>query len=228
MQGLLEGHFDFEAESIQFDDFERGKGQVGGHEQNRAPAGMRHCDKAHQDPGRPPEEIGGGVPKDHVGLPVDWARGLDEISVLGQERGDRDLATVLPRSPPGPSPLRRRLGRHVRHTVAFDARHQMVALFQEPTDHPTRGIIGIGQEVKRLMHPQPIQEMNHFIQECALITIGQDQALVDAAGQREGATRRPHPCEDGDRLTGVPEDILRLGVRVGCLVQLFDGRHFPP
>ena len=70
--------------------------------------------------------------------------------------------------------------------------------------------------------------MNHFIQECALITIGQDQALVDAAGQREGATRRPHPCEDGDRLTGVPEDLLRLGIRVGCLVQLFDGRHFPP
>ena len=70
--------------------------------------------------------------------------------------------------------------------------------------------------------------MNHFIQECALIPIGQDQALMDAAGQREGATRRPYPCEDGDRLTGVPEDILRLGVRVGGLVQLFDGRHFPP
>jgi len=70
--------------------------------------------------------------------------------------------------------------------------------------------------------------MNHFIQEGTLIPIGQDQALVDAASQREGATRYPHLCEDGDRLTGVPEDILRFGVRVGCLVQLFDGWHFPP
>ena len=60
-----------------------------------------------------------------------------------------------------------------------------------------------------------------------MIPIGQDQALVDAAGQREGPTRRPYLCEDGDRLTGVPEDILRFGVRVGGLVQLFDSRHFP-
>ena len=85
MQGLLEGHFDFKAEAIQFDDVERRKGQIGGHEQDCAPARMRHRDKAHQDPGRPPEEIGGGVPKGDVGLPVDGAGRLDEISVLRQQ-----------------------------------------------------------------------------------------------------------------------------------------------
>ena len=113
-----------------------GEGSVGGHEQDRAPAGVRHRNEAHQDPGCTPEEIGGGVPKGHVGLPIDGAGGLGEISVGGQKRGDLDLASVLPRSTPRPATLGGRLGRHVRHTVAFDSRHQMVALFQKPTAPP--------------------------------------------------------------------------------------------
>lgn len=58
-----------------------------------------------------------------------------------------------------------------------------------------------------------------------MVAIGKDRALVDATGQRQGEYAGQGLGEYGDRLAGVAEDVLRLGVGLGLLMEFLDSGH---
>jgi len=52
----------------------------------------------------------------------------------------------------------------------------MVVLDQQFFDDFSAGVIGIGDEIKRLIKPQGVDEDYHFIQQCFRIPIGKPPA----------------------------------------------------
>ena len=58
-----------------------------------------------------------------------------------------------------------------------------------------------------------------------MVAVGKDRTLVDATGQRQGEHARQGLGEYGDRLAGVAEDVLRLGIGLGLLMEFLDSGH---
>ncbi len=58
-----------------------------------------------------------------------------------------------------------------------------------------------------------------------MVAVGKDRALVDATSQRQGEYAGQGLGEYGDGLAGVAEDVLRLGVGLGLLMEFLDSGH---
>ena len=100
--------------------------------------------------------------------------------------------------------------------------HASLTRRKEP--HPNDfacGVIGVGHEEERLGHVKRVEQHDHFVQQRSLVAIGEDQTFVDATGQRNGEDAGCGLDQDGDCLTGMAEDVLRLGVGLGLLMKLF-------
>jgi len=108
MEGLFEGHFDLESQSIDADDVQGGQGQVSAHQQDGAGLRMEYHNEADEDADGPPQQIGGPEAEDHVLLGIDGAGCLLELAGIFEEGGDSDLLAVLGRSALGPRPVLRR------------------------------------------------------------------------------------------------------------------------
>jgi hypothetical protein len=58
-----------------------------------------------------------------------------------------------------------------------------------------------------------------------VVAVGKDRTLMDATGQRQGEYAGQGLGEHGDGLAGVAEDVLRLGVGLGWLMEFLDSGH---
>ena len=76
----------------------------------------------------------------------------------------------------------------------------MVALFEQSVHHLACGVVGIRHEVERACDPQGLDQVQHFVEQRALVTIGPHQALVDTDGERDSEDARSRVDEQGDRL----------------------------
>ena len=75
---------------------------------------------------------------------------------------------------------------------------------------------------------QRVDQQDHLVQQGSVVAVGKDRTFVDATGQRQGEYAGQGLGEHGDRLAGVAEDVLRLGVGLGLLMELFDSGHLAP
>ena len=71
MEGLLERHFDLEAQTIDANDVDGGQGEVGGHQQDDAALRMENHYEADEDANGAPQQIGGWEAEDYVLLAID-------------------------------------------------------------------------------------------------------------------------------------------------------------
>jgi hypothetical protein len=101
----------------------------------------------------------------------------------------------------------------------------MVAFVNESPDNFLGSIIGVSDEIAWCRQAERIDQQNHFVQQCSLIVVVKENAFVDSGSQRNGKDRSAHAGQDGDRLTGMPHDVVGLGVRIRFLMQALDGRH---
>ena len=96
---------------------------------------------------------------------------------------------------------------------------------QERADDCGGGIVGIGDQIKGHGQGYRIDHKDELVEQRAVIAIGEDNALVNAAGQWDRQEARGGADDQGARLARVPENEFRLGVVIRFLVQLFDSRH---
>ena len=73
VDGLLEGHFDFESQAIEADDVERSQGRVGAHQQDGAALGVEYGDEADEDAGGAPQQVGGAELELEILVAIDGA-----------------------------------------------------------------------------------------------------------------------------------------------------------
>ena len=102
---------------------------------------------------------------------------------------------------------------------------QMASGLDQPQGHRTAGVVGVGDEVERLGNPEIPDQGEEFLGESPLVTVAEDESLVNAGGQRHGEERSGRGHQDRDDLKGMPHDVLGLGVAIGDLVQEFHGGH---
>ena len=76
-----------------------------------------------------------------------------------------------------------------------------------------------------MLDTERIEQQPHRVEQGTLVSIGQDHALVDPAGQRHGEHALGRRDEHGYGLEGMAHDELRLGVGVRLLVKELDGGH---
>src|SRR6516225_7797652 len=61
-----------------------------------------------------------------------------------------------------------------------------------------------------------------------MVAVGEDHALLNAGDERQSQDARGSLGEQGDGLAGVAEDVVRLGVGVGFLMEFLDGGILRP
>jgi hypothetical protein len=88
----------------------------------------------------------------------------------------------------------------------------MVALFQEGDRHFAAGIVSIGNQIEGGLQSQVENQRDQFVEEGAAPAVGEDEAFVNAAGQRDrqSAAGRLHQHRHG--LAGMAHDEGGLGV----------------
>src|ERR1017187_8755107 len=111
--------------------------------------------------------------------------------------------------------------------VPFDPGNEAAAAHEETTDYFAAGVVGVGDEQHGLGQLQAGDHEQEFIQECALVAVTKDQALVNAGAQGKGMMEAADAAEEGEGLTGVAHDKGRLGVGLSGLVKEFDRGHLP-
>jgi len=212
MYRLFETVLDLEAQAIQANDLDGIQAEVGAHQQARAPARVSHCHEANELSARTPQQIADPIPDGHVVLAIDRAGGRLEGPGIGQQRFELDLGTVEP----GAAAFARAL-LHVRDrgdSIGLHAGDQVVVLIAQALDDLASGVVGIGDEVERLLDRDDAQQRDHLVEQGTPIAVGPHQPFVNAHGQRHGQDTLGGPHEHADCLHGVPHDVLRLGVGV--------------
>ena len=101
----------------------------------------------------------------------------------------------------------------------------MVALFEQSAHHLACGVVGIRHEVALLWNLQGLDQVQHFVEQRALVAIGPHQAFVNLDGERDGEDARGRIDEQGHGLQGMSHDVFGLGAAIGLLMQELDGRH---
>ena len=104
----------------------------------------------------------------------------------------------------------------------------MLAGPEDREDNLRRGIVGVGHAIEGQRDPEFFEQEQEFIQQGALVAVGEAEALMDAAGQRQSKVALRGLNHHGDGLAGVAEDELRFGIVLRFLVQLLDRRHLAP
>jgi hypothetical protein len=79
IEGLLEGDFDFESESIDSKDVQWGERQIGGQEDFPSVLGVDDQEKADRNAYGTPEEIEGPIPNCDLGFPIRRAGRFEKI-----------------------------------------------------------------------------------------------------------------------------------------------------
>ena len=78
------------------------------------------------------------------------------------------------------------LGGEIGYGIGPDAGDQMIALFKQTVNNFARCIVGVRNKVKRRRDGQGFDQQQHFVEQGALVTIGPNQAFVNAYRQRYG------------------------------------------
>src|SRR6266498_2339418 len=71
VDGLLEADFDFEAPTVEANNFQRVQGQIGAEEDQVPASGVTHPDKTHQLTQRTPEQVVAVIAEDNARFPID-------------------------------------------------------------------------------------------------------------------------------------------------------------
>jgi hypothetical protein len=101
-----------------------------------------------------------------------------------------------------------------------------VALFQEREGHFAAGVVGVGHQVEGGFQSQVEKQPDQLVQQGAAPAVGEHEAFVNAAGQRDGQTAAHRLDQHRHGLAGMAPDEGGLGVARRLLVQTLDGRHF--
>ncbi len=104
----------------------------------------------------------------------------------------------------------------------------MVALFQERNGHFAAGVVGVGHQIEGGFPSQVQKKPDPLVQQGAAPAVGEDEAFVNAAGQRDGQTAAHRLDQHRHGLAGMAHDEGGLGVARRLLVQTLDRRHLFP
>ena len=96
---------------------------------------------------------------------------------------------------------------------------------KQGADHRFGSVVDVADQIIGHGDAERAQHDDEFVEQGALVAIGEHHALVDGAGQRHREKSRRRAGNHCDGLTGVAENELRLGVVLALLVELFDARH---
>jgi hypothetical protein len=155
VEGLLEGDFDLESQAIEADNVQGGQGQVRAHRQDGDALRMEYDDEADEDADGAPQQVGGPEAEGHTLLAIGGAGRFLELAGIFQQGREFDLLPILCGLPLGRAAGwaagRRREGSYA---VAFDARHQVISVGQQPANYFAARIAGVGHEVERLLESQ--------------------------------------------------------------------------
>jgi len=102
----------------------------------------------------------------------------------------------------------------------------VVAAAQERENDFCGGVVGVANQNAGPCHTEFLEKEDEFVHEGALVAVGKDDSLMDAASQRQGEEALCRLNHDSEGLAGVPEDVFGLGVILRLLVELLDRRHF--
>ena len=172
--------------------------------------GCDHRDEADQASGGAPQQIADAIPDDHLALPVDGAFGLLEGLGVLQQGVDLDLLAIDP-GPAWPARATLPVG-CVGHGIGLHAGDQMAVLGEEAGDDLVCGIVCVCDEVEGLTDGGDAEESEHLVEQGAAVTIGPDDAFVDARGERNGEDGGGGLDQQTDRLQRMSRDVLGLGV----------------
>ena len=100
VEGLFEGDFDFESESIDAEDVQGGEGQIRSHEDFGSMLRVEDQDKADQNAYGSPKQIDGTISYCNMGFPIGWAGAFDEAGEVLEQGFEFDLRSVFSFWPP--------------------------------------------------------------------------------------------------------------------------------
>lgn len=161
IEGLFEGDFDFESESIDSKDVEGGEGQIGGHEDFGTMLRVEDEDKADQNADGTPQQIDGTILYGDMGFPIGGAGGFDEAGEVLEQGFEFDFRSVLSFWPPSFFGMRQ--GRPIGYGILAHLGDQVVAAVEQAMDHDLAGVIGVYRQVKRFGDFQGANQVDHFI-----------------------------------------------------------------
>lgn len=224
MDGLFEGHFDFEAPAVELNNRQGRELPISGHEDEATPVGVHHPHETDEAAGGTPEQVLSVVANGFSCFTIDrtWSRGKQ--FGLREQAVETEFGAKFSGLPAASFSVARRW-REKRHGVGFDPTDEMMAVTHELHREFAASVEGVRHDVTGSQKRQAQQAGQEFIHQSALIAIGGDHALVNAGGNGNGQGIVGPTREQGDGLAGVTHDESGFGVGSRLLMKEFTGGH---
>ena len=184
---------------------------------------MTDGDEADEEAEGTPEEIGRADTDLDAMFVVDGGVDGEHGERIIEERAKRDVVAIDARAA-ALADGRWDRGK-VGDGVETDAADDMDALVEQRKEDFSRGVEGVDDEVEGDRDSEFKEEGDHFVEEGAIVPVGEDEAFVDTGSQRDTNDAFEALSEDADGLTGMAHDPGGLGVGSGRLMELLDGWH---
>ena len=223
VDGLLEADLNFKAPPVELDDGEGSEGEVRAQEDELTPSRVIDRHQADSPAQGTPEQIQATVTELNAPFAIDRAGGRAERVALLEQGVEFDFLALAPRATT--TALGVGFGGFRGGGGAAQPADQVVASVQERESDFAAGVIGVGHQVEGLFQAQVQEESDQLVQQGAAPTVGEDQALVNATGQRHGHAAAQRLHQQGNGLARVAHDEVRLGIAGRLLVETFDPRH---